>query len=334
LWATTGSLRSAAPLQVATGAVYRQHGPGHEAEAAGEVFGDYAAWLRAAPPVTPAVLLDAERANLPQFLTRKAVLGGLGLCLLLALACRRWPPQAHWLLLFILGYSAAVATTYFTPRASALVELCALLLAASALHLPFTQEEHDLRRQKLQQRRLHFKPNPPSFRLDPALLGGVLALALLAGGGYNAWRVQRDLRAPWQALAAEEDAAYRQALALAGGEAEAVYGRFALLPPSSRMPWCLHGPTYSRLWLDDPRVAGLVGELLPTAPAPPPQAKVVLLWFGADSPQADLLAEELDTAPEWQTEPAASPKARLWARSTRVLPVPPLPSAAPELPPG
>ena len=345
LYNAAGSFQTAAPLQVATGAVYRQYGPGRELQAVSEVFSDYAGWMQNAPPVTTAMLLDAERANLPRFLTRKAVLAGAGLCLLLALVYRRWPPQAHWLLLFIPGYAATVATTYFTPRASALLELCGLLLAASALSLVFTQDEHELRGQKLQQRRLHFKPNAPRLRLDPALAGGLLVLACSAGMAWNAWRVGRDIYLPQRRIAAERNAVYAQALALAGGDAAAIYGRFDLLPPAGHMPWCLPGPSYTRLWLDDPRVAQHVDGLLPVfelsggtlppraasisdggkVPPPlsetdgtspvPPEIQVVLLWPGLDAPQADRLAVLFETGPEtWQPVEAASSQARLWRR--------------------
>ena len=279
LYAITGSLQSAAPLQVATGAVYRAQassggfqppeGIGGKAAAptgaatVATMFTHYAEWMKTAPPVTSAMLLDALRANWPQFIKRKAVFGGVALCVLLALILRRWPPQAHWLLLFIAGYSAAVSTTYFTPRASALIELCALVLTASALSLVFTQEEHDLSKQQLAKRRLHFKPNESGLSINTAAFGSVLALGLVAGIGYDAWRVQRDLLGYWHAQRVERNTVYAHALELAGGDPEAVYGRFDFIPPAAHMPWCLPGPSYSRLWVDDPRVAKQVGDLLP-----------------------------------------------------------------------
>jgi hypothetical protein len=321
------------------------------------MFTHYAAWMQTAPPVTTALLLDAVRTNWPQFLTRKAVLGGVGLCLLLALVLRRWPGGAHWLLLFIAGYSAAVSTTYFTPRASALTELCALVLAAGALSLVFTQEEHELSKQQLAKRRLHFKPNEPGLRINAAAFGSVLALGLLAGIGYDAWRVQRDLRGYWHTQRTEREAVYARALDLAGGDASKIYGRFDFIPPTAHMPWCLPGPSYSRLWVDDPRVAGLMGGLLPEIepeevleagqpsevrspksdsrpneispdggePAgsdighrTPDGVSVVLLWPTPDNPRDMELAQQFDTAGSvWQPSPAPVTAARLWVRSER-----------------
>jgi hypothetical protein len=344
LYATTGRLQSAAALQVATGAVYRGQGSGTPGTAAlPPVFTDYAAWMQQAPPVTNAMLLEAVRANWPQFLLRKAVLAGVGLCLLLALVHRRWPAAAQWLLLFIAGYSAAVSTTYFTPRASALVELTGLLLAAAGLGLIFTQEEHELGQQKLSTRRLHVAPNGPSLRVNTAALGSLLALGMAAATGYDAWRVQRDLLAPWHARRAERQAVFSRALELAGGEPEAIYGRFDFIPPAAHMPWCLPGPSYSRLWLDDPRVARLVGGLLPevapeellgrgAAVQRPPDAgtagaralhssaptdvRVVLLWPTSDNPRDIELAGEFDAVPTtWLPVESPSAAARLWVRT-------------------
>jgi hypothetical protein len=318
LYARTGSLQSAAPLQVATGAVYRQYGPGREQEAVAEVFSNYAAWMQTAPPVTPAMLLDAERANLPRFLTRKAVLAGIGLLLLLALVYRRWPPGALPLLLFIPGYCAAVATTYFTPRASALPELCGLVLAAAALHLPFTQREHELRQQMLEKRRLHFKPNGPSLALDYAALGTVIALSALLVIGYNCYRVQRDLRSVWQAQFRERNAVYDAALQAADGEPTAIWGRFDLIPPRAHLPWCLPGPSYTRLWMDDPRVAPNVdpylhvSDVTQVSPLYLPEIKVVLLWPKLDAVRASEIRTALSQNKAWLPAVGHNTPAEIW----------------------
>jgi hypothetical protein len=282
--------------------------------------------------------------------------------LLLALVYRRWPPQAHLLMLFMLGYSAAVSTTYFTPRASALVELCALLLAASALSMVFTQEAHELSKQQLTKRRLHFKPNEPSLRVNAAAFGSGLALALLAGIGYDAWRVQHDLLGPWHTTLAQRQAVYTRALELADGDASAVYGRLDLLPPRAHLPWCLPGPTYTRLWMDDPQVARQVGGLLPelapqavleagpsfavrgprsTMPErsvlaeansdlwPADGPRVVLLWPAPANPADLALAQRFAAAPEsWLPVESPTAFARLWVRT----PTPEAPATAPAQP--
>src|SRR5690606_7904973 len=85
---------------------------------------------------------------------------------------------------FILYYCAITSTAYFVPRASALPELCGLLLAISGLSLIVNWSGGKDRRRLV------------NLKLDSALAGMLLCLLLLAGTAYNAWR-ESALLAEW-----------------------------------------------------------------------------------------------------------------------------------------
>src|SRR5688500_16368419 len=70
----TGDLRTAGIDQVRTGAAYREHKT--EAEISRVVFDDYAGWQRSYQAADPQMVLKGIADNWPQYLTRKAVLGG------------------------------------------------------------------------------------------------------------------------------------------------------------------------------------------------------------------------------------------------------------------
>ena len=315
LYAASGSLRTAAWTQVATGTEYRLHGQ----RATEIVFEDYAAWLGQHPRPDWAAAWANVRANWLRFATRKAILLGLAAWLLALLVRRRPPPHSHWLVLLIVGYTLAVSPTYFTPRASALPELAAvLLLTLSLAALLIARRE---------------PPGEPADAPEeqPMPAGGsrlawplAIAVLLLAATAYNLWREQPIL-AQWHGRHADLLAASRQALELAGGRREQLLGTidFSGWPLGGR--YSLPGAAYSRGWLDDPAVARIVEPAIPrydaeqvvsgTAPV-----RVLLLWEhhrGVPGHAQELrLIERLEHSWVWREQPCAVDGARLWVRDS------------------
>jgi hypothetical protein len=151
------------------------------------------------------------------------------------------------------------------------------------------------------------------------LAGSVLTIVCLGGLSYNLWRVQRDLRAPLLARATTERRVYAAALEAAGGDSAALCGRLDRLPCAQSAPWCLPGPAYSALWLDDPQVARQLRSVLHTVPHdpahwPPAAVRAVLVW---ETPQPRWLSDWQRVAPVygWHEVATAEPGACLWQRS-------------------
>ena len=111
--------------------------------------------------------------------------------------------------------------------------------------------------------------------------------------------------------------AAHQALELADGERNAVYGAMDFTVWPSTAPSNLPGSTYSRLWMDDPLVAPLVKPYIPrydthavlSGSAP---VKVILLW-PEDRTFSDLpLAEELAQSSLWSEVECDAERAQIW----------------------
>ena len=267
-----------------------------------QVSTDYAEFLKTAPPFSLRMAVDNARSTWPQYLLRRALWLGLAVWLV-AILVGRYPLRSHWLVLFILGYTLAAAPVGFTPQASALAELAALLLIAQALAALLA---------------------PRADAPEPSLrtVGVLFTLMLVLGSGYNIWREVPVVQHWWQTHA-DVLAANEEALATAGGE------RLHLLGPLDYTAWPvsgrenLPGATYSRHWLDDPRAAHVVdpyiprvepGELVPgNAPV-----SVILLWerhAGQPAPSAELeLIDRLEGSWVWREEIGVTPGTRLWVR--------------------
>jgi len=311
LYVTTGSLDTAVPAQIAIGREYREHGD----EAALRIFNDYAAWREAVAKPSIDDILDGVKANWPVFVARQVSFPGYQLWLprpvyalallfwLIALiAVRRLPPTSILLLLFIGGYTLAVSPTYFTPRASALPEVIALMLLASALSVLI-----DWRGK-----------GEKALRLDPSLAGLAVFVLLLIGTGYNAWRERVavfDLQARAEAMAQANE----QALELAGGRVERIYGPMGFTGWPASAPDNLPGATYSRLWLDDPDVAPMIDRYIPkydeaevvNGDAP---VSVVLLWPGHNNPREQQMISDLEQSWTWREQLAECAGTRIWIR--------------------
>jgi len=314
LYAASGSTDTAAWTQVATGTEYRLHGP----RATEIVFEDYAGWLAAHPPAGWTDAWANVAANWPRFMARKAILIGLAVWLLALVVRRRLPQHSHWLVLLILGYTLAVAPTYFTPRASALPELAAvLLLSLSLAALLGTCQDASGE-----------SADAPEEQPEPAGWIGlarplVIAVLLLAATAWNVWR-ELPVLAQWHGRHGDLLEANRAALELAGGRREQLLGTidFTGWPQGGR--YSLPGAAYSRGWLDDPAVAAIAGPAIPrydaeqvlrgTAPV-----RVLLLWEhhrGVPGHAQELrLIERLERSWVWREKPSPVDGARLWVRS-------------------
>ncbi len=304
-----GSLQTAAPLQIAAGAQYRDSGDVEAAASA--LYDNYACWVQGEPEAAWPEVYGNIAANWLKFLSRKSIPIGAVLFIAIGLIRRRTPPGSGWLLAFIPLYTLALSATYFTERASALPELCGLLLALAAASLCFPSEaEH---------KRNRLRTKHAGKRIDPALVGGLLCLLLLAGLGYNAWRETAILRLQGQQHR-ERLSANRAALELAGGDRSKLFSVVHRSSLESRNnPWNLPGPVLSRLWLDDPRVARRIDKLLPRydwgdvlmGKAP---VSVVLLSEDDTSKASRFLIKALEDSNRWTEQPPVG-HSRIWRLS-------------------
>ncbi|MCC7477121.1 hypothetical protein IT575_01575 [bacterium] len=309
LYQQQGSLQTAAPLQIAAGAVYRK--AADPEAAASLMYDDYARWLASEPAAGVQEILGNVLANWPRFLTRKAVPAGIVLFIIMGLIRRRSPPGSAWLLAFIPLYTLALSATYFTERASALPELCGLLLATAAASLAFPSlSEH---------KRNRLRTKHAGTRVDPALVGGLLSLLLLAGLGWNIWRELPILRAQ-AAQRREIIAAGEAALKLAGGER----GKVLAMPHRSAlsaagMPYNIPAPSFTRMWLDDPRLAPRFDALLPrydwnSVLLGKGETSAVLLSEDDPSGANQFMIEALEKSSRWTEQPRVG-NSRIWRLS-------------------
>jgi len=300
---TTGSFETAALKQVTTGAAYRTHGAGY----ADEIFDDYPHWLANAPAATSADVMEGVRTNWPQFLKRKAVILGILCWLAVLIAFARLPAGSPLMLLFIFGYTLVLSPTYFTPRASALPELVAILLIAASLGVLFASQTGEQKTER-------DLPNP-------LILAPVLFLLLLCGIGYNCWREAKVIQS-WRSDHARITAMSAEVRELAGGDRLQVLGAIDATWTDDG-EWCLPGAVYSRLWLDDPQVAPLVKQLVPRygddeivrGEAP---VAAILLWeehHGRPGRRHELeLIERLESSWAWDERIAGESGARVFVR--------------------
>lgn len=306
LYVCSGSINTAGATQIATGATYRAQG---EAGVLA-IYNDYAKWLTSHPPVTFQTVLDGIKANWVFFLTRKAILLGTAVWFLAALVCRRAAPGSLWLVPFIAGYTLAVSPTYFTPRASALPELCGLMLCAAGLGTMLFAGG-DARRNKRGR-------GAAGQWYDPVVASVVLCVALLAGLVYDGWRLYPNVGL-WHAVYHNALVANERALAAAGGNRLLLYGT---LDPCG---WPvtknnLPGAVYSRLWMDDPAVSPALTALIPkytpeaVASGQTP-VHAVLTWNEVDYPlERELAQRVLAQEALWREIESGTPKARLFVR--------------------
>jgi hypothetical protein len=306
LHAATGSYRTASGIQVAVGSVYRSS-PSEDA-AVVALYDDYAGWLQQAPAPDAAMVLDGIRTNWPQFLLRRAVLAGLLLWVLGLVLVRREAPGAVWLVAFIAGYTLVVSPTYFTPRASALPEVAAVMLGAGTLSLLFAAPLPKGRRRKAA------RP-----KLDPVLAGSLLTVLALAALGYNVWREVPVLQAQ-TALRAQVVGANRATLALAEGQRGRIYGPLDFTGIYGTGRYNLPGATWSRLWMDDPSVTPLIDRHLPRlgpaqALAPAGPIRVIQLWPEHASPTSAALIRTLEGHAQWREVESGDPEVRRWERA-------------------
>ena len=157
--------------------------------------------------------------------------------------------------------------------------------------------------------------------IDPALAGAAVFVLLLGGIGYNVWR-EAGVLSRWRSERVQLATAMAQADELAGGNHAQVLGAMDTTCIDDGA-YCLPSATCSRLWMDDPRVAPLVDELLPcysaqavidgTAPV-----AVILLWEeppGRRGRSSDLeLIAELERNWAWRELIADVDGARLFIR--------------------
>lgn len=303
LYLATGAAGNACCDQVRTGYIPRVVDFGDSG-----VFTEYERFLNESDQFSIGMAASNIRHNFPQYLSRKAVLAGLILWLLAALL-RRYPWRSLWLVLFILGYALAVSAAYFTPRCSALPELAALLLVIQVLAMFISAGFSDDAATNIR------------WRLGFAGIA-VVALLIICGAGYNAWREAR-LVTEWRRTYADVLAANRQALELAGGRREHLFGAmdYTAWPLSERFN--LPGTTYSRFWLDDPRVSHIAARYIPryqpaeilSGDAP---VSVILLWerhgYQPGHPLELELINELERSWTWQEVISAVGGTRLWVR--------------------
>lgn len=305
----TGKLQTAAPLQIATGAQYRDSGDIEAA--ASELFDDYAGWSARAQEAGWPEIYGNVSANWLHFLTRKSIPIGALLFIAIGLIRRRTPAGSGWLLACIPLYTLALSATYFTQRASALPEICGLLLAVAAAALCFPSEaEH---------KRNRLRTRHAGKRVDPALVGGLLSLLLLAGLGYNLWR-ELPILSTQSALHREILTANRSALALAGGDRSRLFStvhRSSLDASGNRFN--LPAPALSRLWLDDPRIAPRIDALLPRydwgevllGKTP---TEVIILSADDTSRASRFMLQALRRHPLWVEQPAVG-HSQIWLKA-------------------
>jgi hypothetical protein len=320
LYATCGSLELATGTQVGIGEIMRQPGGAGFTE---KLYQNYPAIAPQLPRFDWFMAADNAWANWPIFLTRKAVLLGVGAWLLVLLIRRRCAPQAWWLPVFIAGYTLTLSTTYFTPRASALPELCGIMLLAAALSVLLPWQGSGVgnatvaRAARLRGRQTSGPSHRPTMSFDPALAGLLLFVLLLAGTGYNVWREIPQVRT-WRARLALLKQADAQALVLAGGRHEWLYGQMDLCGWTQGR-YSLPGASWSRFWLDDPAIAPLFAELIPRfdineasqASAP---LRAVCLWPEQGQAANAELAEMLTQNWNWREVLSNADGARLWQR--------------------
>ncbi len=294
--------------QIATGATYRAHGDA----GALDIFNDYAAWMKSHPPVTLQTVIDGVLLNWPQFLLRKAVLLGAGVWLLGVLIRRRAAAGSLWLLLFIAGYTLAVSPTYFTPRASALPELAALLLLAGGLgHLVFAPPASP------RARRNRGGGGGGASWIDPAVAGAGLLILFLAGAGYDGYR-EYPLALNWRRGYADSVAANRAAYKYVSGNRKLLYGSMDQCGwPVD--PGNLPSAVYSRWWMDDPALSPALQQLIPKYTpqqvlAGQTPVRAVLIWPSVHYPLQELLLRELQTSGNWREVASGTPTTRLFAR--------------------
>lgn len=315
LYVTCGSLELAAGKQVAVGYVMRQPDGVDSMHA---IYQNYDSFLPQLPRFSWLQAADNIAANYVEFLTRKAVLIGAAAWLLALLIFRRCVPHSAWLLLLIAGYTLAVSPTYFTPRASALPELCGMLLLAAAVSvaLPWGQDIHRGAGLRAGQRR----PAGAAARawMDPALAGMLVFLLCLGGAGYNAWR-EAPLMREWRARRALIELADTQALELTGGHRGQVYGAMDVCGWTQGGKYSLPATSWSRFWLDDPAISPMFDELLPryaprevlSGQAP---LRVIQLWDERLPARLEALRDELEQSWSWHEVLSDAPGIRLWQR--------------------
>jgi len=162
----------------------------------------------------------------------------------------------------------------------------------------------------------------PGLRIDPLLLGLLAFLLCGAAVAYNAVREAPVIR-HWRQQYGLVLAASRQALSVTHSR-ERVYGALDLVCWPLSEPYNLPGATYSRLWLDDPRVSPQVGELLPRygieevlGGATP--LKSLVLWESfagkPGHPREAQLLQRLPDSPYWREVPSDAEGARVWLRT-------------------
>jgi len=319
LYVTCGSVHLAGWVQVLVGTEYRQLGP---QQAVYNIYHDYPQFLSQGPARVDWLLAwENIKANYVEFLTRKSILIGAGVWLLALIFWQRCAAHSFWLVLLIAGYTLPISAAYFTPRASALPELCGLLLLAAGLSVLLPWGEH----QRAGSQRGSGGAGRGGGRrrgaaqawMDPALAGVLLFILCLAGLGYDGWREwqvpgqwRAERKAVWQADA--------QALELTGGRREQVYGAMDRCGWTVGK-WSLPAATYSRLWLDDPTIAPLFATLIPrygTREVLDGQApvRVIVLWNEGSNELERQLGAELATSWTWREQHTSPTGPRLWLR--------------------
>ena len=298
LYVTEGKFELAFARQITVGHAIRELG---REEANAQIYTDYASWLSRAS-FEPEMISEGIASNFLVFISRRAIIVGAAVCLLGMIAARSVPAGALVLLAFIIGYALSVSPAYFTPRASALPELCGVLLAASGLSLLIDW---------------HKKASAPrlvNLRVDPALAGMVVFALLLIGIVYNGWR-ETALLAQWGRRRTAQHTVSERARQYSGyGDPRSVYGAVDLCDLShSGMPVATH----SRLWMDDPDVWPLIyRQVAKYAPEDVALRRTpvnaVILWPGLGNPREEELAALFAGAPNWVEADSGVPEARLF----------------------
>jgi hypothetical protein len=301
----TGSTHTAALDQVRTGSAYRALKNDEDAMTV-EVYDDYAAWQKRWPAADLRMVLDGIVANFPSYISRKSIIAGAALWLLGLIFRRREAPGALWLPIFIIGYTLAISPTYYITRASVLPEAAGVMLAAAGIAVLFFPPEDKKRRRK------------PGPRLDPAIAGALLSMAALAGLGYNAWRERPILAEHYPRIRLYWEV-NKRALELVGGDRRHLYGVIHSSGIYGTNRFNLPAVTWSRLWMDDPAVAPMVGPYLPREDAQDVLAgrsavTAILIWKSYHSPVSEQLSRDLPHNPLWQRVEMNSEDAQLWRR--------------------
>jgi hypothetical protein len=247
------------------------------------------------------------KANYVEFLTRKSILIGAGAWLLVLLIFQRLASGSYWLWLLIAGYVLAISPTYFTPRASALPELCGVLLLAAALAASAAWGGAGKRR----------GAKASGGGLDPAIAGVLIFVLCLLGVGYNAWREAGVVR-QWRERGTALAAANKAALDATAGKRKELWGPLDLTAWPGTAPSDLPGATSSRMWLDDPALAPLIDTLIPRYSADEvlrgeTPLRAILLWPDLSESDAKL-ADTLRESWIWREEFVDVQGARLWSR--------------------